>query len=184
MLAGRGCFELAFTPQENSAFVAKLKLLGSGGVVEAQADAYYQMLGRIRSEAADCSRVEDRQTIHQDIADTIGFVKLDRSIFSVLERWLEKQIQQELYKAIADGNTQDADTMQEARANLLAEQGNYRSLLSHPLRKLKPVIFCLQRRHRGGRAQTSAHAAVVPPQDIISHQSHRPRNAQPLHSLP
>jgi hypothetical protein len=65
--------------------------VGGGSRRRAEADAYYQMLGRIRPEAADCSRVEDRQT-------------------SVLERWLEKQIQQEIYKAIADGNTQHADT--------------------------------------------------------------------------
>ena len=142
VLAGRGCFELAFPPEENRAFIANLKSLGAGGVVDAQADAYYQMLGRIRSEAAECSRIEDRQTIHQDIVDTIGFVKLDRTIFSVLERWLEKQIQQELYKAIADGNAQDADTMQEARANMLAEQGDYRSISLHPFRDLNPSFLC------------------------------------------
>jgi hypothetical protein len=74
--------------------------------------------------------------------DTIGFVKLDRTIFSVLERWLEKQIQQELYKAIADGNAQDADTMQEARANMLAEQGDYRFFWPHPFRNLHPSFLC------------------------------------------
>jgi hypothetical protein len=125
VLAGNGCFELALTQTERSSFISMLKSGGPEGVVESKGDMYYQMLGRIRSQAAECSRVEDRLTIHQHIADTIGFEKLDRLIFTVVERWMEKQMQLELDSSALCGNIRDAETMRRAHAEFLAEQGDF-----------------------------------------------------------
>jgi tetratricopeptide (TPR) repeat protein len=127
IIADKGCFELAFTPAEHAAFILMLK---SQDAVEKQCDSYYNMLGRIRSEAAECSRIEDRQAIHKDIEDTIGFSKLDRVIFSVLERWMEKQIQHEHESSVRGGEMDDAERMRQARANLLAEQGDFSQAIS------------------------------------------------------
>jgi len=127
VIAEKGCFELAFTPAEHAAFVSMLK---SHEFVEKQCDSYYNMLGRIRSQAAECSRIEDRKAIHKDIEDTIGFAKLDRVIFSVLERWMERQIQHEHEASVRGGKMDDAERMRLARANLLAEQGDFSEAIS------------------------------------------------------
>jgi len=53
---GEGRFALAMTAKENDQFLRS---------IEKDHGQYYSMLGRVNAEASDCSRAEDRESIHE-----------------------------------------------------------------------------------------------------------------------
>lgn len=90
----------------------------------------------------------------QNISETIGFIKLDRLILTVLERWMEQQIQQELDSSLRAGGGDDADKMLQARARLLAEQGDYAEAIALGERRL-------ERMRRSFPEQTALHMKII-----------------------
>jgi hypothetical protein len=42
----------------------------------------------VNLETSTCSRAADRESIHQSIRDTVGFAKLTRMVFDVLDDWI------------------------------------------------------------------------------------------------
>ena len=90
----------------------------------------------------------------QNISETIGFVKLDRLILTVLERWMEQQIQQELDSSLRAGGGDDADKLLQARARLLAEQGDYAEAIALGERRL-------ERMRRSFPEQTALHMKII-----------------------
>ena len=49
---------------------------------------YYDTLGRVNAETSDCSRALDRESIHEGIRRSVGFAKLSRAVFGVMEEWM------------------------------------------------------------------------------------------------
>jgi hypothetical protein len=87
MEEGGGRFAVAMTAQENRRF-----LKGIAGDV----NRYYGMLGRVNLEASKCSRAADRESIHEGIRRSVGFAKLSRMVFGVMEWWMEEQLRGQL----------------------------------------------------------------------------------------
>ena len=60
--------------------------------IDADHGEYYKMLGTVNVEASDCSRPADRASIHDGIRGSVGFAKLSRMVFGVLEELMEGQL--------------------------------------------------------------------------------------------
>jgi hypothetical protein len=75
---GEGRFAVAMTAQEKERFLKSIK---------ADYGEYYGMLGRVNAETSDCSRASDRESIHEGIRRSVGFAKLSRMVFGVMEGW-------------------------------------------------------------------------------------------------
>lgn len=78
--------------------------------------------GTLNLESSTCSRAADRQNIHQGISDTIGFAKLTRMVFGVLEDWMERELRHHISVA--------ASTMKENHLLWLHLSNNLSLLLS------------------------------------------------------
>ena len=76
---GAGEFAVAMTRQE------RLRFLDGN---RADAGDYYSMLSRVNAESSDCSRREDCDSIHEGIRSSVGFARLSRMVFGVLEEWM------------------------------------------------------------------------------------------------
>ena len=68
------------------------------------AGAYYNMLGSVRGRDSDCSRPEDRASIHQGVAESIGFGALDRTCFGLLESWMERLLETQVKQSLSIDN--------------------------------------------------------------------------------
>ncbi len=73
---GGGRFAVAMTAQENERFLR---------VIRKDCSEYYGMLGRVNAETSDCSRAADRESIHEGIRRSVGFAKLSRMVFGVMD---------------------------------------------------------------------------------------------------
>jgi hypothetical protein len=111
---GAGRFEVAMTVAENRRFLA--------GIV-ANHKEYYSMLGRVDAETSDCSRAHDRQRIHEGIECSVGFAKLNRMVFGVMESWMEEQLRQQISISLAAGCTNEATGFSTTLAIVLHDQG-------------------------------------------------------------
>jgi hypothetical protein len=80
---GGGEFAVAMTAEERLRFLRGIK---------ASYREYYKMLGTVNAEASECSRPADRLSIHDGIRSSVGFGKLSRMVFGVLEEWMEGQL--------------------------------------------------------------------------------------------
>jgi hypothetical protein len=111
---GGGRFAVAMTAQENERF---LKSIGNDH------GEYYGMLGRVNAESSRCSRAEDRESIHEGIRRSVGFVKLSRMVFVVLEEWMEGQLRAQVASCEEAG--EDAGVMEwnHTLALVLSQQG-------------------------------------------------------------
>ena len=49
-------------------------------------------VGSVDLQRSTCSRAADRDDIHRSISETIGFAKLQRMVFGVLENWMELEL--------------------------------------------------------------------------------------------
>jgi len=114
---GGGRFAVAMTAQENERFLTGIQVDHS---------QYYSMLGRVNAETSNCSRAADRESIHEGIRLSVGFRKLSRMLFEVMESWMEEQLR---VRAAASATAEDEIVKMEAMgwhatlAKILLKQG-------------------------------------------------------------
>jgi hypothetical protein len=113
---GGGRFAVAMTAQENERF-----LRGIRGDYE----AYYSMLGRVNAETSECSRAADRASIHEGIRRSVGFGKLSRMVFGVMEGWMEEQLRGQVAASAAAGDEKEAMGWNDTLASILLDQGRH-----------------------------------------------------------
>ena len=113
---GGGRFAVAMTAQENERFLR--------GIREDYGE-YYGMLGRVNAETSECSRASDRESIHEGIRRSVGFVKLSRMVFGVMEGWMEEQLRRQAAASEAAGEENQAITWKSALASILSNQGRH-----------------------------------------------------------
>jgi hypothetical protein len=111
---GGGRFAIAMTSQENQRFLTG---------IQKDLKQYYSMLGRVNAEASDCSRAADRESIHESIRRSVGFGKLSRMVFGVMEGWMEERLRGQAVASAAAGDEGGAMGWKESMAQLLNEQG-------------------------------------------------------------
>ena len=114
-------FAVAMTQEEQRRFVT-----GMSGDVEG---AYLDMLGRVDSETSECSRPSDQESIHAAIRDSIGFGKLNRMLFEVMEGWAEGQLRARADEKMAVGKVLEAMDCNRSLASFLKQQGKYDAAL-------------------------------------------------------
>jgi hypothetical protein len=113
---GGGRFAVAMTAQEKQRF--------STGIRH-DYNQYYNMLGRVNAETSDCSRAADRESIHEGIRRSVGFGKLNRMLFGVMEGWMEEQLREHAAASAAAGDERGAMDWKSTLASFLGEQGRH-----------------------------------------------------------
>ncbi len=111
---GGGRFAVAMTVQENERFMAGIQY---------DYKQYHSMLGRVNAEASDCSRASDRESIHEGIRRSVGFAKLNRMVFGVMEGWMEERLRGQVEASAAAGDEEGAMGWNLSLAIILSEQG-------------------------------------------------------------
>ena len=111
---GGGRFAVAMTAQENQRFLTS---------IQHDHKQYYSMLGRVNAEASDCSRAADRESIHEGIRRSVGFGKLSRMVFGVMEGWMEEQLRRQAAASAAAGDEEGAMAWNATLAKILLKQG-------------------------------------------------------------
>jgi hypothetical protein len=113
---GGGRFAVAMTAQENERFLRSIR------VDHAQ---YYNMLGRVNAETSECSRASDRESIHEGIRRSVGFAKLSRMVFGVMEGWMEERLRGQAEASAAAGDDHVAMVWNGVLAGILGHQGRH-----------------------------------------------------------
>ena len=113
---GDGRFAVAMTAQEKQRFLTGIRY---------DYGKYYNMLGRVNSEASDCSRAADRESIHEGIRRSVGFGKLSRMVFGVMEGWMEEQLRGQAAASAAAGDEEEAMDWNETIATVFSQQGRH-----------------------------------------------------------
>ena len=113
---GGGRFAVAMTAQENQRFLRGVRV---------DFKAYYNMLGRVNAETSDCSRAADRESIHEGIRRSVGFEKLSRMVFGVMEGWMEERLRGQAAASAAAGDEEGAMGFNVSLANILIDQGRH-----------------------------------------------------------
>ncbi len=80
-----GEFAVAMTEREKLRFLSDLYL-------SAKEISVYTIWFDINAEMSDCSRSEDRKSIHDGIRDGCGFVRLNRDVVGVMDEWILGQL--------------------------------------------------------------------------------------------
>ncbi len=111
---GSGRFAVAMTAQENERFSTGIRR---------DYEKYYSMLGSVNAEASDCSRAADRESIHEGIRRSVGFGKLSRMVFGVMEGWMEEQLRGQAAASAAAADEEGAMRWNHTLAQLLLQQG-------------------------------------------------------------
>jgi hypothetical protein len=113
---GAGRFAVAMTAQENERFLSQIHV---------DYKQYHSMLGRVNPETCECSRAEDRKSILEGIRRSVGFVKLSRMVFNVMEGWMVEQLQGQAGASAAAGNDKKAMDWNLTLAAVFLEQGRH-----------------------------------------------------------
>ena len=113
---GGGRFAVAMTAQENQRFLTGIRN---------DFQQYYSMLGRVNAEASECSRAADRESIHEGIRRSVGFGKLSRMVFGVMEGWMEERLRGQAAVSAAAGDEEGAMDWNATLANILIDQGRH-----------------------------------------------------------
>jgi tetratricopeptide (TPR) repeat protein len=113
----RGEFAVAMAADERARFLKGIK---------SDYNEYYMMLGTVNAEASDCSRRDDRISIHDSIRSSVGFVLLSRMVFQVLEAWMEEQLRAQA----ASCDEAEGIDWTRALANVLLDQGKLNEALA------------------------------------------------------
>ncbi len=113
---GGGRFAVAMTAQENQRFMTGIRR---------DYKQYYSMLGRVNAEASECSRAADRESIHEGIRRSVGFVKLSRMVFGVMEGWMEEQLRGQAAASAAVGDEEWAMDWNATLAAMFNDQGRH-----------------------------------------------------------
>ena len=111
---GGGRFAVAMTAQENQRFLTG---------IQADYKQYYSMLGRVNAEASECSRAADRESIHEGIRRSVGFGKLSRMVFGVMEGWMEERLRGQAAASAAAGDEREAMAWSAVLAAVFVKQG-------------------------------------------------------------
>jgi len=113
---GGGRFAVAMTAQENQRFMTGIRR---------DYNQYYSMLGRVNAEASECSRAADRESIHEGIRRSVGFGKLSRMVFGVMEGWMEERLQGQAAASAAAGDEEGAIVWNATLAAIFDDQGRH-----------------------------------------------------------
>jgi hypothetical protein len=111
-----GRFAVAMTAQENERFLRGIRK---------DYGKYYEMLGRVNAEMSDCTRASDRESIHESIRCSVGFAKLSRMVFGVMEGWMEERLLRQAAASAAAGDENEAMKWNSVKATILSEQGRH-----------------------------------------------------------
>ncbi len=115
-----GEFAVAMTAEERRRFLQGIK---------ADFKEYYTMLGTVNAETSECSRPDDRASIHDGIRSSVGFGKLSRMVFGVLEQWMEGQLRMQVASCEEAGENEEAMELNRTLALVLSYQGRYADAL-------------------------------------------------------
>ncbi len=118
---GSGEFAVAMTAGERQRFLQGIK---------AKPSEYYTMLGTVNAERSDCSRPADRVSIHDGIRGSVGFARLSRMVFMVLEEWMEGQLRQQAESCIHEGEETKAMEWKETLGRVMSDQGRHDEALA------------------------------------------------------
>ena len=121
MEEGGGEFAVGMTAGERLRFLQGIK----GKHTE-----YYNMLGTLNAERSECSRPDDRTSIHDGILSSVGFVKLSRMVFGVLEEWMEGQLRAQAASCKDASEDKEAMYWRAALASVLSHQGRHSEALA------------------------------------------------------
>ena len=116
-----GEFAVAMTAEERLRFLRGIK---------ANYEEYYTMLGTVNAETSECSRPADRASIHDGIRSSVGFGKLSRMVFVVLEQWMEGQLRAQVASCEEAGEYEEAMEWNHTIALVLSEQGRHADALA------------------------------------------------------
>ena len=115
-----GEFAVAMTAEEKRRFLQGIK---------SSHKEYYKMLGTVNAETSECSRPDDRASIHDGIRSSVGFGKLSRMVFGVLEQWMEGQLRMQVASCEEAGENEEAMELNRTLALVLSYQGRYADAL-------------------------------------------------------
>jgi hypothetical protein len=122
---GGGEFAVAMTASERQRF-----LTGAKGPADGQSrcrtlgsSSYMRMLGRVDAEKSQCSRPKDLESIFEGIRSSVGFEKLNRMVFGVIEEWMVGQLRAEMIASRDRGDDLVAISWNEGLSILLSELG-------------------------------------------------------------
>ena len=132
MEEGGGEFAVGMTAGERLRFLRGIK---------ANYEEYYTMLGTVNAETSECSRPADRASIHDGIRSSVGFGKLSRMVFGVLEEWMEGQLRGEAASCEEVVEYEEAMKWNQTLSLVLSEQGRHADALA-----MKEQVLEFQRR--------------------------------------
>jgi tetratricopeptide (TPR) repeat protein len=115
-----GRFAITMTRKENVRFLADMIDNDKDGHKQ-----YYSMIGRVNAETSECSRASDRESIHEGIRRSVGFAKLNRMVFGILEGWMVDQFKFQIEANETTGNKRMALKWKALLGMVLTEQGRY-----------------------------------------------------------
>jgi hypothetical protein len=118
---GGGEFAVVMTAKERRRFLQG---------IEADFNEYYKMLGTVNAEKSECSRPADRTSIHDGIRSSVGFGKLSRMVFGVLEEWMEGQLRAQAASCDKTGKENESMRWTEILGLVLSDQGRHADVLS------------------------------------------------------
>jgi hypothetical protein len=81
------------------------------------------MLGTVNAERSVCSRPADRVSIHDGIRGSVGFARLSRMVFGVLEEWMEGQLRTQTALCEEAGEEMEAMEWTATLGRVLSDQG-------------------------------------------------------------
>ncbi len=97
--------------------------------IRADYTEYYKMLGTVNAETSECSRPDDRVSIHDGIRGSVGFGPLSRIVFSVLEEWMEGQLRAQVASCEEAGDDVEAMEWTRTIASVIFDQGRHKNAL-------------------------------------------------------
>ena len=113
---GGGEFAVAMTAEERRRFLRGIR---------ADHSEYYNMLGTVNAETSECSRGADRDSIHEGIRGSVGFGRLSRMVFGVLEEWMQGQLEAQASTCAEAGDEVEAMRWTGTLATVLSDQGRH-----------------------------------------------------------
>ena len=118
---GVGEFAVAMTAEERRRFLRGIR---------ADYREYYKMLGTVNAETSECSRGADRDSIHEAIRGSVGFGRLSRMVFGVLEEWMQGQLEAEASSCVEAEREEEAMEWTTTLALVLSDQGRHDDALA------------------------------------------------------
>jgi hypothetical protein len=83
------------------------------------------MLGRVNVARSECSRAEDRESIHAGIRNSVGFGELGRMMFGVMEEWMVQELRAQVASKQSDGDEWGQMHWSDVLGATLGQQGRH-----------------------------------------------------------